>query len=291
LNSVISKDGTRVGYEQVGQGPGIVLVQGAMGTAANYRELARRLSQNFTVFVPDRRGRGMSPREYRPDHSIERDVEDLDCLLSHTGAQFVFGLSSGAVIALEAARTLPRIRKVALYEPPFQQHGMSAEMIARFNLEVSEGRLSAALVTAMTLVRLGPPWLRAVPRCLVQLFIARSFVKEERIQVAQGYAPMSELLPAMRYDFNIVGAMAGPLGAFRQVEAQVLLLGGRKSPAYLKEALNSLQDILPHVRRTEFKGLDHSAPWNCDRGGDPPPIAAALLEFFGAEQAFTGRTG
>ena len=267
---------------QVGEGPGVVLVQGAMGTAANYRELARILSRSFTVYVPDRRGRGMSPRQYSPDHSIQRDVEDLDCLLFHTRAQYVFGLSSGAVIALEAARTLPQIRKVALYEPPLQQHGMSEEMIARFNLEVSQGRLSAALVTAMMLVRLGPPWLRAVPRSLLQLLIARSLVADQRSQGAGGYAPMSELLPAMRYDFNIVSSMTGPVRAFRQVEAQVLLLGGSKSPRYLKEALVSLEFILPHAQRHEFKGLDHSAPWNADRGGEPLRISATLLEFFKA---------
>jgi pimeloyl-ACP methyl ester carboxylesterase len=285
LNSVISKDGTRIGYDQVGEGPGVVLVQGAMGTAANYRELARGLSRNLTVYVPDRRGRGMSPREYSADHNIQRDVEDLDCLLSHTGAQFVFGLSSGAVIALEASRTLPRIRKVALYEPPFQQNGMSGEMIARFNLEVSSGRLSAALVTAMTLVRLGPLWLRAVPRQFLQLLVARSLVREGRIQGPERYAPMSELLPAMRYDFNIVGAMAASIGAFSHVEAQVLLLGGSNSPKYLKAALDSLEHILPHAHRTELKGLDHSAPWNCDRGGQPLRISEALFEFFKTEQA------
>lgn len=284
MNSVTSMDGTRVGFAQLGDGPGVVLVQGAMGTAANYLELSRFLSRSFTVYVPDRRGRGMSPREYSPDHSIQRDVEDLHCLLSHTGAQFVFGLSSGAVIALEASRTLSQIRKVALYEPPFQPNGMPKEMIARFNLEVSEGRPSAALVTAMTLVRLGPPWLRALPRPLLQLFVARSLVKESRNQDMERYAPLRELLAAMRYDFNIVAAMADSIGAFRHVEAQVLLLGGSRSPRYLKEALASLEHVLPQAHRIAFEGLDHSAPWNRDRGGDPQRIAGALLEFFGAQQ-------
>ena len=136
MNSLISRDGTKIGYEQSGQGPGVVLVQGALGTTVNYRELAAALSRQFTVFIPDRRGRGMSPRTYNADHSIQRDVEDLDSLLSHCGAHFVFGLSSGAVIALEASRTLPAIRKVALYEPPFQLQGMSTELIDRFNREV-----------------------------------------------------------------------------------------------------------------------------------------------------------
>jgi hypothetical protein len=80
--------------------------------------------------------------------------------------------------------------------------------------------------------------------------------------------------------------MAGPIDAFSHIEAQVLLLGGAKSPRYLQEALDSLEHILPHAHRIEFKGLDHSAPWNCDRGGDPLRISEALLEFFGAQQAF-----
>jgi pimeloyl-ACP methyl ester carboxylesterase len=283
LNSVISKDGTRIGFEQVGQGPGVVLIQGAMGTAANYRELSGFLAPSFTVYLPDRRGRGMSPCEYGADHSIQRDVEDLDALLSHTGAQLVFGLSSGAVIALEASRTLATIRKVALYEPPFQLNGMSSELIARFNHEVNTGRLSAAMVTAMNLVKLGPPWLKAVPRPLLQLFIGRSLLSEKQVQGAGGYAPLSELLPTMRYDFNIVGAMAGPIDAFRQVQVSVLLLGGSRSPRYLKDALGSLEEILPHAHRSELSGLDHSAPWNRDRGGDPRRIAAALCEFLGTE--------
>jgi pimeloyl-ACP methyl ester carboxylesterase len=286
LNSVTSADGTRIGFDQVGQGPGVVLVQGAMGTAANYGELSQILSQSFTVYVPDRRGRGMSPREYSADHSIQRDVEDLDALLSHSGAHFVFGLSSGAVIVLEASRTLPQIRKVALYEPPFQPTGLSSDLIARFNHEVSAGRLAAALVTAMTLVRLGPSWLRAVPRPVMELLASRSLAQDRRIKGTGRYAPMRELLPAMRYDFNIVGAMAGTIDAFRQVEPQVLLLGGSKSPRYLKEALASLEDILPQAQRSELKGLDHSAPWNSDRGGDPRRIASALQEFFGAERPF-----
>jgi len=255
-----------------------------MGTAANYLELSQILAQRFTVYVPDRRGRGMSVRAYSADHSIERDVEDLDSLLSHTGARLVFGLSSGAVIALEASRVLPQIRKVALYEPPFQQQGLSKELIGRFNLEIDNGRLSAALVTAMALVRLGPFWLRAVPQPLLQFLVERSLVKERRIGGAGRYAPMTELLPAMRYDFNIVGTMAASSDAFRHVEAQVLLLGGSKSPGYLKQALDSLEGILPHVHRKVFQGLDHSAPWNLDRGGNPQPIARALFEFFGAQQ-------
>jgi pimeloyl-ACP methyl ester carboxylesterase len=279
VHTVCSKDGTKIGYERSGQGPGLVLLQGAMGTAVNYRELAQALSGQYTVCVPDRRGRGMSPQTYSPEYSIQRDVEDLDSLLSHNGAHFVFGLSSGAVIALEASRTLPAIRKVALYEPPLQPQGMSTEMIARFNQEVGQGRLAAALVTAMALVRLGPALLRFVPRPVLEFVVAQSLEKE-RIHGAGVYAPTSELLAAMRYDFNIVGGMAGPIDLFSQLDAQVLLLGGSKSPRYLKQALDALEHTLPHACRYEFDGLDHSAAWNIDRGGDPLRVAESLRDFF-----------
>jgi pimeloyl-ACP methyl ester carboxylesterase len=281
VNTVTSKDGTEIGYHQFGQGPGLILIQGAMGTATNFREIAQALSRRFTVYVPDRRGRGMSKRPYSPDHSIQRDVEDVDSLLSRSGARLVFGLSSGAVIALEASRTLPTISKVALYEPPFQPQGMSTTLIARFNREVGEGHLASALVTAMELVRLGPPLLRFVPRCILEFVVTRT-LRREHINDAGPYAPLSELLPAMLYDFSIVGGMAKPLDAFRTVNAKVLLLGGSRSPGYLKDALHALERVLPHACRIELKGLDHSAPWNRDRGGDPGRVAEALCEFFAA---------
>jgi pimeloyl-ACP methyl ester carboxylesterase len=71
-----------------------------------YRDLALTLSASFTVITAERRGRGISPRPYTADHTIARDVEDLDAVMTAIEATKLFGLSSGAVIALEATRTL-----------------------------------------------------------------------------------------------------------------------------------------------------------------------------------------
>ena len=81
IETVLSQDGTTIGYRQYGHGPGVVLVQGAMGSATNFSQLAEALSDAFTVCVPDRRGRGISPLPLHRDHTIQRDVEDLDALL------------------------------------------------------------------------------------------------------------------------------------------------------------------------------------------------------------------
>ncbi len=100
--SVISKDGTTIHYYQAGHGPGVVLVQGSMGTAQNFMQLAEALADTFTVYVPDRRGRGMSG-DNGGEYTIQKEVEDLDALLSKTGAHYIYGLSTGAIISLQAA--------------------------------------------------------------------------------------------------------------------------------------------------------------------------------------------
>ncbi|MDA4112747.1 MAG: hypothetical protein OK474_01750 [Thaumarchaeota archaeon] len=94
---------------------------------------------------------------------------------------------------------------------------------------------------------------------------------------------MSQLAATLHYDFELVAEMSGRLEDFRKVTASVLLLGGSKSPPYLKDALDSLEKILPHVRRAEFPGLDHggsSDPGPFNRRGDPALVAQELRGFF-----------
>src|SRR5215471_18062569 len=116
--TVASKDGTIIGYRRYGRGPGVVLLQGALGYAAQYAELASALADEFTLFVPDRRGRATSPKPYEKSYVIDRDIEDLEALLAASGATRVFGLSSGAIIALTAAaKASSPIRRLAAFEP------------------------------------------------------------------------------------------------------------------------------------------------------------------------------
>src|SRR4051812_35071118 len=114
--SLISKDGTTIGYRRLGRGPGIVVVHGAMSSGYHHLQLAEALAGAFTVHLMDRRGRGLSG-PYRDDHDIARDVEDLEAVLTATGARNVFAVSAGALIATQAALTLPAIERLALYEP------------------------------------------------------------------------------------------------------------------------------------------------------------------------------
>jgi len=94
------------------------------------------------------------------------------------------------------------------------------------------------------------------------------------------YIPMRQLAPTLQYDFQVVLEISGHVDDFRSVNADVLLLGGSKSPAYLKSGLDTLEKVLPHATRVEFPGLGHAASWNKDRGGQPEQVAAELRKFF-----------
>ncbi|HEY8735668.1 MAG TPA: alpha/beta hydrolase [Candidatus Dormibacteraeota bacterium] len=279
IASITSKDGTTIGYRQLGHGPGVVLVQGTMGSAQNFMELAGALADSFTVYVPDRRGRGLSSLPYSPDYRIQNDVDDLEALLRQTGAQDVFGLSSGAIIALQAARTLTGIRKLAIFEPPLFIDGAPIALVRRYEREMADGKVAAALITAMKAAQMGPAIFNVIPGWLLEPLTNMAMSQEEKKGTGD-YIPMRQLAPTLQYDFQVVLEISGHVDDFRSVNADVLLLGGSKSPAYLKSGLDTLEKVLPHATRVEFPGLGHAASWNKDRGGQPEQVAAELRKFF-----------
>lgn len=276
---VTSKDGTAIGYRQLGSGPGVVLLHGSMSSSHNHMQLAELLADSFTVYIPDRRGRGLSG-QYGKNYSIQDDVDDLDALLAKTGAHNLFGLSSGAIILLQAALTLPAIHKAAIFEPPlFNSNSVPVSILTRFDREMAQGKVAAAMITGIQGAQMGPPVFNYVPRLLLELMVNMAMAQEEK-KGSGGYVPMKALAPTLHYDFQIVADMSGKLESFRAIPAEILLLGGSKSPAYLKAALDTLEKIIPHVKRVEFAGLGHAASWNTDRGGQPEPVAQELRRFF-----------
>ena len=282
LNSVESDDGTKIGFERLGAGPVLILVQGAMGTAYAYRELAQALADSFTVIVPDRRGRGLSPQPFDSGYTIDDDVRDLDAVLSATNGKFVFGLSSGADIALRAALNLPRIERIAVYEPAIFLDGVPLKGIERFNAYAETDDLPGMLVTGMKIGQLGPAAMRAMPDWLVKPAI-KGIMKAEAKSGSGEYASMAELAKAFRYDFAIVQSMAS-VATFKSLRQPVLLLGGSKSPHYLTRALDQLEQIIPNVTRVKLDGADHAAAWNVDPKrnphGNPTVVADELKAYF-----------
>ncbi len=143
VHKVTSKDGTIISYRQLGSGPGLILVHGGMMASQNFMKLGQALADTFTVYTPDRRGRGLSGPA--GDYSLAKEVEDMLAVIKATGATNIFGLSAGAIITLNTALEEPTIRKVALYEPPLG-HSPTTWM-PQYDKEVAAERFGAAMLT------------------------------------------------------------------------------------------------------------------------------------------------
>lgn len=278
-DAVTSKDGTTIGYRQVGQGPGLVILHGAMESAQSHMQLAEALADSFTVYLPDRRGRGLSGA-YARDYSVQQEVEDLEAVLNRTGAHYLLGVSAGALISLQAALTLPALHKVAIFEPPLMVNGsMSIDFFPRYEREMAEGKITAALVTGMLGAQMGPAIFNWIPRWLLEWLTDRMMKAQDK-QASSDEVTMRKLAPTLHYDFELVGQMQNTLERFKPITAELLLIGGSASPAYLKTAMAALAQTFPDAKRVEFPGLGHGATGNRNMGGKPEIVARELRQFF-----------
>jgi pimeloyl-ACP methyl ester carboxylesterase len=274
---VVSKDGTTIGFRQLGHGPGLIVLHGAISSGYTHMQLAQALADAFTVYLVDRRGRGLSG-PFGSDYTIQQEVDDLQALLAKTDSHFVFGVSSGAIITLQAALLLPAIHKIAIYEPPLLVNDPAAGL-ARFDNEMARGKVAGALVTAMLAAQMGPPIFNMLPRWLLEPLTKRMLSGEAKNPSGE-YVTMQQLAPTLHFDSELIVEMRDKLASFHAIGIRVLLLGGSRSPAYLKAGLDTLEIILPQSERVQFAGLGHAASWNSDRGGRPEPVARALGQFF-----------
>ncbi|HEX4216147.1 MAG TPA: alpha/beta hydrolase [Candidatus Dormibacteraeota bacterium] len=286
-----SRDGTTIGYRSLGEGPALVVLHGAVSSSQNHLELARALAPSFTVHLVDRRGRGLSG-PCGDGYGIEKEVEDLDAVLTATGAHDVLGVSSGAIIALHAAPRLPAVERVAAYEPPLVieastgVHGWTLSFVEavmrRYDEEMARGEISAAMVTSMKGTKMGPPVFEVLPRWLLTRLATMAMRGEER-QAGPERVTMRMLAPTLHYDGQIILETAGHADDLGGISADVLLLGGSKSPAYLRAALDGLQKVLPEARRVELPGIGHAGSWNRAQGGEPEVVATELGRWLAAQ--------
>lgn len=279
--SVVSQDGTKIGYLRVGQGPAVILLHGSMQSARSHSQLALALADTFTVYLPDRRGRGMSG-PYPADYGIRTEVADLEAVMAASGAQLVFGVSASGLAVLEAARTNPAISKVVVYEPALLPAGTKhTGWLSRFDREMADGKVAAAMITAMFGLDLAPPAMKLMPRPMLAA-LTNMIMKKEDATAEADAVTMRSLAPTLHYEGALLAEMAGTIDTFGDVKAEVLLLGGSKGLKLLKPALDDLERTLPRSRRVELPGLDHGAAADVSKanpGGKPEAVATELKGF------------
>ena len=260
MNKVISKDGTAIAYDRTGKGPVVIMVGGALSTRSvpQVKTLAALLVPHFTVIGYDRRGHGDSgdSRQY----TIGREVEDIEALINASGGKAsLYGHSSGAALALEAAHRLDgKIQKLALYEPPFLGTGNSTRSYAEHLAKLKE------LLRANLREEMLNYWMTDVTGT------PAAYVAQ--MKNSPMWEGLVSLTPTLVYDLTIMNEYSKPGERIDGLRIPMLAMDGGSSPAWAHEAAQLLVDQIPNAKRRTLEGQTH--------GADPEVLATVLVEFF-----------
>lgn len=259
MQKVTSKDGTQIAFDKMGRGPALILVGGAFQYRAidpRTTQLASLLEKDFSVFHYDRRGRGDSSDTL--PYAVDREIEDLEALINEAGGSAnVFGMSSGAVLALAAAAAGANIKKLAVYEAPFSSQsardGSGSNYTSQLTTFLAEGRHADAVTLAMT--TFGAP--------------AEAVAGMRQTPI---WPLFEAVAPTLAYDDAIMGNGSVPVDEAKRVKIPVLVMDGGASPAMMHTAARALADALPNAQRLTLEGQTHDV--------DPSVLAPALRKFY-----------
>ena len=259
MKHVRSRDGTTIAYDRLGAGPPVILVDGAFCSRAfgPMPKLAPHLARDFTVFAYDRRGRGDSG-DTTP-YAVEREIDDLEALIREAGGSaFVYAISSGAALALEAAASGLCIKKLALYEPPFMvgnpAHVPPADHQAQLVRLVAEGRRGDAVKFYMKDIIGMPGWLVTVFRILPM------------------WSKLKAVARSLPYDSAVMGDFSLPAKRAAIFTIPTLVLCGEKTMPVLRAAAQRLSEVVPGARLRTLPGQTHNVA--------AAALAPVLKEFF-----------
>ncbi len=253
MPTVKSPDGTTIAYERSGDGPAVILVNGALGDRRLDRRfklmtgLAQLISANHTVINYDRRGRGDSDES--GTFTVEREIEDISALIAAVGGNSsLFGFSSGGALALRAAGAGIGVERVAVYEVPFVVDRADKRPPADYGRRLDE------LIAADD--RSGA----------VKHFNRNAMGMPAPVVAAMRLAPMWKDMTAnahtLTYDWAALGErnMQGdPLrpAEWASVTIPALVVYGAKSPSSLQNGSRALAEVLPNAQLRVLAGMGH----------------------------------
>jgi pimeloyl-ACP methyl ester carboxylesterase len=231
----------------VGHGPGLVVLPGATRRARHYAAMATALSEMYTVHVVERRGRGRSPAQ-DSFYCLDAEISDALEVLTETGSKQIFGHSYGGLIALHVALRSDLDRVIA-YEPGVSiGNTMPRSGMPRYEQLLAEGKDARAMVHFLHTLEFMP----GGPAVTAAVWAMQRFTAEGRAT--------RELLPTVVRELHEIYALDSDGSRYRAITAPVLLLGGGRSPAYIKQMLPLLVDVIPNAKLVVTPEFDHNAP-------------------------------
>ena len=261
METVTSRDGTKIAYDKLGAGPAVVLVSGALVTRSGDSKLAELLAPQFTVYNHDRRGRGDST-DSKP-YSVEREIEDIEALVDEAGGSaHLYGISSGACLALRTAASLGgKITKLAIYEAPYDERegapGEWQEFGSKLNELLAADRRGDAVALFMKLV--------GVPDNAVT-----------EMKASPMWPRMEAIAPTLAYDRAVVGDDCSvPAERAAKIDAVTLVMDGGATSAtmpFMRATADKLAKVIPNARRRTLEGQGHDV--------SSKVLAPILVEFF-----------
>jgi pimeloyl-ACP methyl ester carboxylesterase len=255
LHTVRSADGTTIAFDRVGSGPPLLFVTGALCDRNTFAPLAAVLAEDFEVFDIDRRGRGDSG-DTAP-YAVAREVEDVAAVIAAAGGTAaVYGHSSGAALALEAAASGLNISRLALYEPPYQldpaTNRVTSDLPERYAALVAEGRRGDAVELFMSVVGMPP---EAIAGARQQ----------------PSWAGVEGIAHTLAYDAAILGDGTFPADRAAAVTTKTLAVYGANSPSWAAISAAALGATVPDIEVRRLEGQDHDVA--------PAAIGAVLTEW------------
>ena len=258
--SVLSPDGTALSVERMGTGPSLVLVDGAFcgRTFGPARALANELKDAFTVYFYDRRGRGDSG-ETMP-YATEREIEDLQAVLNEAGGSpYVYGISSGAALALEAAAAGVPMRWLATYEAPYT------------GVQGADGTPGSHREHLEALLRDGKRG-SAVSYFLVKMVGAPAFLPYLLRLMPGVWKKQTAAANTLPYEARVTNDFVAPLERLRQVTVPTLVMVGGKAAAPMVQGQKAIAGAIPGSEHRILDGQTHQV--------SAAAIAAQLRDFF-----------
>jgi pimeloyl-ACP methyl ester carboxylesterase len=250
-----SKDGTRLAVDVSGSGPAIVLVSGGSVDRGSNAGLAEALKSSFTTYNYDRRGRGDSG-DTAP-YAVEREIEDIEAVIALAGGTaHLYGSSSGAGLALEAAAAGAPVDKLVLWEPPYNvdpEGRPPADSVEQLDRLVADGRRGdAATFFMVDMVRL-----------------PAEFAAFARTQ--PWWAAQEAIAHTLAYDARVMGDYSPPVATAARITVPTIILTGGASFPFMHTTADVLADAIPDARTRLLEGQEHNV--------DPTVLGSAIAEF------------